>query len=71
MLRLSAAAEKGNGGVELWFRKKGFFVATGFGELSHRDLHVWDNCSRCLALTYSHPALHAHIVALYAPQAAR
>ena len=70
-LRIGSAAHGGQGGVEVWFRKKGPFLETGFGEIQKSQLVAWHADHRILGLSILHPALECDIVGIYAPQSGR
>ena len=70
-LRIGSAAHNGQGGVEIWFRKRGSFLETGFGEIQKNHLIAWHADHRILGLSIMHPALECDIVGIYAPQSGR
>lgn len=70
-IRLGSAADRGQGGVELWLRKRGAFYATGLGEIQKEQLVVWHADHRILGVSILHPAFECDFVGIYAPQSGR
>lgn len=70
-IRVGSAAERGQGGVEIWLRKQGSFLATGFGDICKDHLVVWHSDPRIVGLSILHPALECDIIGIYAPQSGR
>lgn len=70
-IRVCAAGNKGQGGLELWLRKGGAFKGTGLGEITKEHLVAWHVSSTVLGVACHHPALVCTIVVIYAPQAGR
>ena len=70
-IRICAAGSRGQGGLELWFRKDAAFKATGLGDISREQLVVWHTSPTVLGVACHHPALVCTIVVIYAPQAGR
>ena len=70
-IRIRAAGSRGQGGLELWFRKDAAFKATGLGDISREQLVVWHTSPTVLGVACHHPALVCTIVVIYAPQAGR
>ena len=67
-LRLTAAANHGQGGVEIWFRQSGGLAASPFGPVRKEHCHVWHADHTFLGLECDHPLLSCDVVAVYAPQ---
>ena len=70
-IRVCAAGQGGQGGLELWFRKHGAFAQTGCGELMSDQLAVWHASSTVLGVLCQHPALSCNFVVIYGPQSGR
>ena len=70
-IRVCAAGQGGQGGLELWFRKHGAFAQTGCCELMSDQLAVWYASSTVLGVLCQHPALSCNFVVIYGPQSGR
>ena len=70
-IRICAAGQHGQGGVELWLRKEGAFLRTGFGGLTKDHLAVWHSSSTVRGVICRHPALECTFVVIYGPQSGR
>ena len=70
-IRICAAGNRGQGGLELWFRKSAAFKATGLGDITRDHLVVWHTSPTVLGVACHHPALVCTFVVIYAPQAGR
>ena len=69
--RLVAAAEKGQGGIELWINPEGQLSKAGFGPLGVQHCHVRASSPTWLVVDCDHPLLQCTFVVAYAPQAGR
>ena len=69
--RLVAAADKGQGGIELWINPEGQLSKAGFGPLGVQHCHVRASSSTWLIVECDHPLLQCIFAVAYAPQAGR
>lgn len=70
-IRVGSAAERGQGGVEMWLRKGGAFWHTGLGEIQKDQLVAWHADHRLLCVSILHPAFECDFACIYAPQSGR
>ena len=70
-IRICSAAMRGQGGLELWFRKHGAFLATGLGALTKDQLVVWHASDTILGVSCHHPAFTCTLAVIYGPQRGR